>query len=132
MQRRRHGGVCGLQYTCCPLVEKQQHLSLHALLLKGVWSLVKQQAAYCQAQRHFIMWRGQLLMAVKRAQYSSNVKNKAIKKPIPRSKRRAEPFQKQYLSPIRTQFKKKEQIGAQNLQRLFSSTCEENDTFSMC
>lgn len=71
-------------------------------------------------------------MAVKRAQYSSNVKNKAIKKAIRRSKRRDEPFQKRGLSPIRTQFKKKEQIGAQNLQRIFSSTWGENDTFSMC
>lgn len=108
---------------------------LRALLLRGVWSLVYQQAAYCQAQRHFIMWWGQLLMAVKRAQYTSNVKNAAKKKKeknVLHSKSRAEPFQKKYLSPIRRQFKQKEQIGAQNLQRISSSAWGENDTFSMC
>ena len=71
-------------------------------------------------------------MVVKRVQYSHNMKNKAVKKTIPDLKSVAEPFQKQYLSPIRMGFKKKEQIGAQNLQRTSSSTWEGNDTFSMC
>lgn len=37
------GGACGFQYTCCPLVEKQQHLRF--LLPKAAWNLVGQQAS---------------------------------------------------------------------------------------
>lgn len=35
--------VCGLQYTCCPLVDKQQH---SRLLLKAIQSLVGE---HCEA-----------------------------------------------------------------------------------
>lgn len=35
VQWRRHGGVCGLQYPCCPLVEKQQHFKLACLAAEG-------------------------------------------------------------------------------------------------
>lgn len=41
-------------------------------------------------------------------------------------------FKRGKLSAIRTRLKKKEQIGAGSLQRLFSSARGENDTFSMC
>lgn len=111
-------------------------LSLHAMLLKDVWSLVKQQAAHCQAGTlHYVA--GTITNGCKDARYSSNVKNEAEKekKTIPSyCNRKAEPshFKSKNLSPIRTQFKKKEQIGARNLQRIFSSTWGENDTFSMC
>lgn len=46
--------------------------------------------------------------------------------------RRESGFKGGKLSAIRTRLKKKEQIGAGSLQRLFSSARWENDTFSMC
>lgn len=82
---------------------------------------------------HTAICVGTIIKAIKRAQYSSNVKNKAMEKNERHAfEKKVEPFQKKYLSPFSTQFKKKVEIGTQNLPRISSSAWGEDDTFSMC